>query len=293
MINRKLNLDPALGKLITLQPDESLEFPTWPRNAPDVEQHIGFLRARLQQAGFTDVMFGEGASQISGYALSQLGDQNQIRLAQPVQHLEMMWATWARKVLRLTSFFTDGRASVRVYGNMKGQDFIQNLSVKDLENYMVRATIKPEFPNEQVRNHAMANQVRGSLSERTIMERYLDIDQPDDEIKRRYEDMVNNHPALVQAEVMERLIERAQSEDPRISTAAQMALQQMQAQQGVGQGGAGGGGAPGPDNALGLQSADGSAPPQASGGEPPGQGFEDQLAKLSEAAPGLTPGGVV
>ena len=293
--NRRIRLDPAMGNLVTLTTDEGLEFPKWPGNAPDVEEQIGFFRARLQQAGFTDVMFGGGPNQVSGYALSQLGDQSRIRLAQPVAHLEMMWSSWARKVLRLTSYFTDGKISVRVYGRMKGQDFIQQLDTTELQHFMVKATVKPEFPNERVRNHAMAVQVSGILSERTIMERYLDIDQPDEEREKRQDDMALKHPAFQQFEQIQRLMKFMQSEDPIIKAAAGMAIQQMQqAAQGGGPSGPPSGGgqeSPSRENALGLQSATGQQVEQAGGQLPPGQGEGDVLRKLTEAAPGFTAGG--
>lgn len=297
--NRNIVLDPALGNLVTMTPEEALEYPKWPGNAPDVEMHINFLRARLQQAGFTDVMFGEGPSQVSGYALSQLGDQNRIRLSQPVIHLEMLWSSWARKVLRITSSFTGGEIDIRVYGSMKGQDFIQQLSTKELEHYIVKALVKPEFPNEKVRNHAMASQVRDILSERTIMENYLEIDQPDDERERRLDDMINKDPAMVRFQVLHRLMDMVKNgEDDSIKTAASMALQQLQGGQVQGPQGGGTGlgqpgapeGRPAAQNALGLASAGGGATPQAGGGAPAGQSFSDQLRKITEAAPGMVGG---
>ena len=292
--HRRIRLDPALGQLVTLGLEEGLEFPTWPGNAPDMEQHIGFLRARLQQAGFTDVMFGEGVSQVSGFALSQLGDQNRIRLTQPVLHLEMMWSAWARKALKLTTNFTGGKIPIRVYGNMKGQDFVEQLATDDLQNFMVKATIKPEFPNEKQRNHAMANQVRDLLSEATIMSRYLDIEQPDEERNKRLEDMVFRHPVYVQFDVLQRLMKiGAESSDPLVKTAAMMTIQQMQAgmmPQGPQAGGTGMGQAgrppePGTEQLTGLASPTGEETPQAGGEMPPGQAFGDILEKMSRAAP--------
>ena len=297
--HRRIRLDPALGKLVTLGLEEGLEFPTWPGNAPDVENHIGFLRARLQQAGFTDVMFGEGASQISGFALSQLGDQNRIRLTQPVLHLEMMWASWARKALKLTTNFTGGKIPIRVYGNMKGQDFVEQLATNDLQNFMVKATIKPEFPNEKQRNHAMANQVRDLLSESTLLSRYLDIEQPDEERNKKLEDMALKHPVYIQFEVMQRLMRiAAEHSDPLVKTAAMMTIQQLQAGAmgggpqggGTGMGQAGRPGEPGTEQLTGLASPTGEETPQAGGEVPPGQAFGDILAAMGNEAPKLMGG---
>lgn len=220
---REVFIDPAVGNHVKLHPDEDLVFPRWPGNPPDVSQHIEFIRGRVQQSGFTDIAFGAGPSQISGYALSQMSDQNRIRLEQPVKHLENLWSRWAKKVLSLTKFFGEGQV-VRVFGRMRGQEFIEQVVGNDMDEYRVRAYIKPEFPNERVRNHAMANQVRGVLSESTIMERYLDIDQPDDERRLRIQEMAQTHPVMVQMAVTNALMEMATEGDP----AAILTLQQLQ-----------------------------------------------------------------
>ena len=303
--NRRIRLDPALGNMVHLNLEESLEFPTWPGNAPDVEHHVSFLRSRLQQAGFTDVMFGEGPGQVSGYALSQLGDQNQIRLAQPVQHLEMMWSAWARKALRLTSYFTgDGQASIRVYGRLRGQDFAQQLQANDLAHYMVKARIQPVYPNEDTRKHAMGTQTADILSDHTRMERYYDIDQPDDERDRRMDEQTMKHPLFVQCEVLQRLLRMSQPDEGGMSdedvrmTAAQMALSQMQSGMMGPQGGGTGAGLKGrpeepraPEQMMGVASPTGMPTRQEQGGAPAGQDITDVLRQLTEAAPGFTPGG--
>src|SRR3989304_1624774 len=268
---RPIRLDPALGSHVQLSTEESLEIPSWGGNAPDVQMHIEFMRSRLQQTGFADVMYGSGTSQVSGYALSQMGDQNRIRLEQPVRHLEMLWTNWARKVLSLTRKMTDGSALIRVYGQLRGQDFTKNLQARDLHRYMVKAEVKAKFPNEEVRKHAMATQAKGMLSESTIMERYLDIKQPDDERRRRLIDQAMSLPQMQLFSMMRLLLQAAKSEDQTIAAAAALTLQQLQ-------GSMAGGQAQEPQaaekppmpNALGTQSATGAAPPQAGGAAPPG-----------------------
>lgn len=289
---RKLDIDPGYANVIQVAPQEDVGFPIWPGNPPDFRDHLDFLRSRLQQSGFSDVMFGAGPSQVSGYALSQLGDQNRIRLEQPRKHLEMFWGTWGRKVLALTANFATNSA-VRVYGRMKGRDFAEQVIGSSVAEYMVKCYIRPQFPNEQTRKHAMATQVRGILSERTIMENYLDIEQPDDERDKKLEEMADTHPLMLQYVMMSLLMERAEGGDK----AAAMVLEQMQRQQ---QQPAQPQGAPqppmsnsGPDNALGMPSAGGEETPQAGGAPPPGQGEEALLSELAGAAPGFMGGGSV
>ena len=180
---RVLRADEAFGEIIQLQEGESLSFPVWMGNPPDVREQIDFFRARVQQAGFSDVMYGSGPSAISGYALSQMGDQNRIRLEQPVLHIEKLWTWWATRVLDMMDTFAQG--PVRVYGRVKGQDFVEEIKKEDILGFQVKCEIIPDFPNEQVRKHAMATQVRGILSDQTIIQDYLGIQNPEDERQRK------------------------------------------------------------------------------------------------------------
>jgi hypothetical protein len=275
MAGRVIEVDPALGGHIPLLPDEDIAFPKWPGNPPDVEQQIAYYRSRLQQAGFAEQDLTGGAA--SGYALSQIGDANKIKLEQPVRALNLLWSNWSKKVLRLTKVYAAGMA-VRVYGTIAGQDFVEQVIPDNFDQFLVRARFKPEFPGEKVRKHAMATQVRGIISDWTLMEKYLDIDQPDDENKRIIRQMAERHPAVIEYQIRKELMNRAQQGDE----AAVMTLMAMQ--QGGG-GGPGGPAPPSPMQATGLQSATGEATPQAEGNPPPGQGLDE----LMNQAAGLTP----
>lgn len=278
---RSVKIDPGLYNHVNITPDESIEFPTWQGNPPDIRDHIEFLRSRVQQSGFSDVMFGSGASQVAGYALSQLGDQNRIRLEQPVTHLELLLTHWAKKSLALLSEFAQG-AQICVYGQHKGKDYLEYVEVDDLEKYAVRAEIIPEFPNEETRKTAMATQAKGTLSDYTIMERYYGIEQPDDEQERKIIEAVQNHPVTIQYSIMRELKEQADSGDE----IAAMTLQQMQA-------GMIPGAQPGrpkdprnPEQLTGTQSPTGQPVPQALG-EQPGASEADVMANAANAAPGM------
>jgi hypothetical protein len=278
---RAVKIDPGLYNHVQITPDESIEFPAWQGNPPDINFHIEFLRSRIQQSGFSDVMFGAGASQVAGYALSQLGDQNRIRMEQPITHLELLLTHWAKKSLALLGEFAQG-AQICVYGQHKGKDYLEYVEVDDLDKYAVRAEIIPEYPNEETRKTAMATQVKGTLSDYTIMERYLGIDAPEDEQERRIIEMVSNHPVTIQYSIMRELSEQAENGD---EVAAQV-LQQMQA-------GMIPGAQPGRpkdprgmEQLTGTQSPDGQPVPQAEG-EQPGASPMDQLNSAANAAPGM------
>jgi hypothetical protein len=239
---------------------------------------MDFFRARIQQSGFSDVMFGSGASQVTGYALSQLGDQNRIRLEQPVKHLELLFTSWAKKAIKMCSHFAGG-GQVKVYGTMKGQDFAEWIDFEDAKEFVVRAEIRPKFPNEEVRRHAMATQARGVLSDWTIMERYLDIQQPDEEMERQQIEVAMKNP-MVQSYIMMAELNKRAEEGDKI---AAMVLQSMQA-----------GGLPGtpgrpnepnnPEQMMGTQSPTGSPLPTA----PQGEDMASQMENMAGASPTMT-----
>lgn len=282
MPGRNIRIDSALGQHVNLQPDEDMAFPAWPGNAPDVQAHIDFLRGRLQQSGFSESTFGEGASAVSGYSLSQQTDQNRIRLEQPVVHLEMFWAHVAQKIMRLTSKYAPG-ASIRVFGKMKGKDFTESIIPPDFADFRISVKFKPEFPGEQQRKVAMAVQSKGTLSESTILERYYDIQQPDDEVDKIIMDMTIRHPLVIQYGIMKELQSLAEAGDE----VAAMVLEQMQ-QQGPQDGG--GGKPPGMEQLAGA-SPTGQATSQEQGNKPPGQGEGDTLSQMVNSAPGMGGGG--
>jgi hypothetical protein len=280
---RTVNIDPAYGSYVTVNPGERVGFPTWQGNPPDVEMEMQFLRARAQQSGFSDVMFGAGPSAVSGYGLSQLGDQNRIRLEQPVRHLVQFWQRWAKKVLRLVERKA-GDKVVRVYGKLRGQDFAEQVFNLGLAGYNVQCEIKPEFPNEKSRKHAMATQVAGILSATTIMEEYLDIDQPQDEFEKRMIEQARQDPTVQHYAKIKMLQALAKEGD----SAAALALQQLAQQGAPGQ-------KPGPDKdprrpeqMVGMQSPTGQPTPQAMGGMPPGQDEMSMMQSMANAAPGMT-----
>lgn len=277
---RKVVIDPGLYNSIQLSPDEAIDFPRWPGNAPDVQMHQDFLRSRIQQSGFSDVMFGSGQSQVAGYALSQLGDQNRIRLEQPIQHLELLLTTWAKKTIALLHTYAPGSV-ISVYGHMKGKDYIDAVEIDRLIGYSVRAEIVPNFPNEEMRKVAMSTQAKGTLSEYTIMERFFGIEQPEDEQQRKLIERAQNHPVAQLYALISVLKEEADKGDE----AAAMTLQAVQ-----------NGGVPGqagrpaepnaPEQPTGLASPTGQPP--VPGELPPGQSVMDEQNAMANAAPGMT-----
>jgi hypothetical protein len=197
-------------------------------------------------------MYGS-ATGVSGYALSQLGDQNRIRLIPAISQLENLWTWSARKWLDLVKEFA-GESYMELYGSAKGEDFTITVKGEELAGFNVRCIIRPEFPNERTRNFALATQARGVLSDRRLMEDFYGVQQPDDERQQKLMELAEQHPVLQQYAILAKLQEMKNGGDEAAGMAMQMIQQQLnptgQAQ----------GRPPEPSNPeqpLGLQSPDG------------------------------------
>lgn len=282
---RQLEVDPGFDSPVVLDTEEDIGFPTWPGSPPDVDKHIELLRSRIQQSGFADVMFGAGPGAVTGYAMSQLGDQNRIRMEQPIGHLEMFWSIWARRALRMTAAFAN-KSFIRVYGMRDNKQFSENVFGGDAEKFHVSCHIVADFPNDQVRKSAMATQAGQYLSKKTIMEKYYNIHQPDDEREQQLIEQAEEHPIMKMYGIIRALQKYTKSEDPDIAQAAEMAMQALQAQlqpqesQQPKMGSE-------PTNLLGTQSADGQATPQAMGRPAPGQDEAAAMEAMTSASPGM------
>lgn len=209
---RSIQVDPGIGQVVSLKRDEDVGFPVWPGATPDLWRMMDLFRSRVQQSGFSDIMFGGGPSSVSGYALSQMGDQNRIRLEQPIEHLTLLWSWWAKKVLHMAKTFAKS-TPICVYGKLKGSNFHDYVKGSDFDGLHVTVQIRPEFPNERVRNHAMATQVKGLLDDSTIIEDYLKYPQPNDIRERKMQEAAQNHPVMQLYAIVSDLAMRAESGD--------------------------------------------------------------------------------
>lgn len=255
---RSIQMDPGIGNIINLTLDEAIQLPTWSGNPPDAQKQLDVLSTRIQQSGFPEMMYGSGADVQSGYALSQMSDQGRIRLNQPTVHMKRMWSWWAKKVLDLTAEF-GGDREIQVYGQVRGENFMAFLDINDLTGIKISCNIDPDYPNEETRKHALAAQAKGTLSDRTLMERYYKILQPDDELQRKLMEQAASNPFVIQYEVLRQLRTRA-TEGDEVAALAMKAVE-MQLSSALG----------GPSNATQAQSPGGLTGLQTTSGMPPAQ----------------------
>lgn len=280
---KPVSMPTGMGKVVSLDLNEDAGFPEWRGSPPDVDKQAELYRSRIQQSGFSDVMFGQGPSGISGYALTQLGDQNRIRLETAIKHLENLWTWAARKWLDMMEEFAPD-TYIELYGHIRGADFVERIKGDDLQGFNVRCEIRAEFPNERVRNHAMATQVAQFLSPQTIMENYLGIQQPEDERQKKLIALAEQDPMLLKYATIKKMEQMAYAGD----IAAQIVMEQMQAQLMQGQGQAQQ--QPrNPEQPMGIQASNGQPTPTAPS---PEDAISRALEAQAQAAPQMTTGAI-
>ena len=131
----------------------------------------------------------------------------------------------------------------------------------------------------------MATQTKDTLSAETRMEKYLGIQQPDQETTRILRDMARKHPMMVEYQMMALFRELAGEGDE----AARMVLERLE-QGGGGQGGPSGPapGGPKPEQSPGLPSAvRGAVTQQEQGFAPAGQEPSEDVYKVTNAMQGV------
>lgn len=276
---KAITVDKSLGKVINLAEGEELGFPEWRGTPPDMDKHLDFARSRIQQSGFSDVMYGSGIEASSGYSVSLMTDQNRIRLEPAIAHLENLWSWSARKWVKLANNFIPNDY-MELYGHIRGMDFADTIKGGDLEKYTIRCEIKPEFPNEKVRNHAMATQAAGVLPARILMEEYYDIQQPDDARLMKIQEMIEDNPVTLQYTIMTELARRAQTGDKIAAQVLSQLEQSLQGQQQPQQEQSN------PEQPLGTQSSTGQPPLEQS----PENAAVGNVAAQANASPNLMGG---
>lgn len=199
-------IDPVVGKVITLYEGEEFFFPTWPGTPPDVERALSITQMEIQEGSFPHVAYGMGPTQLSGYALSLLNDSGRIRLIQFKRNAERGWTAAFMRIMKLCATFAPNQ-ELAVNGRLAGKPFTITLRGKEMAPYMVDVEIRPSYPQDEQRRMVMAAQAKaqGLLSLRTIQERFLDVEYPDEEEQRILVEMAMRNPKLMENRINEAL----------------------------------------------------------------------------------------
>lgn len=276
-------IDSSLGNLVVLEEGEEFGFPQWPGSPPDITRSIDRTERQIQEGSFPNVAYGEEGGS-SGYGVSLLTESGRTRLYQFQRNLERGWAVVFRKILSLASNFAPDDY-LQVYGRLHGDPYTLSITGRQMRGFRVDVEIRPNFPRDETERVVRAQMVKGQnmLSLRTIWEKYLGIDNPDEEQKRILVEMAMQNPELIRAMIQEALGEwsgqqlpQEQPEQRAPETVEQNMTEQAMAGQLPSEP------LPGamPPAAVMPQEMAGVMPPQAVGLPPPGQQMDPAILEL-------------
>lgn len=217
-----IDVDASLGAVIHLKRDQTISFPTWPGTPPDFRWLLGVAEDKVQESGFPAVSFGQGPGSLSGYAITQYNEGARARLNLPRLNFALALTSICQGIVSLCMNFAPNMG-IPVFGRYKNADFYTTLTGDDMKGHIIKVNIVSELPGDEVRKAVIGGQLKqaGALSERTIMERWMGIENVEDEMQQKLREMASKHPAVMLSAVARALAEDA---DP----IARVALQQLE-----------------------------------------------------------------
>lgn len=184
----------APGKTVTLYEDEEIGFLGWRGSAPDVDEQLQIIDAKIKRAGLPDPALGIDTGQ-SGYAINQLIAASRMRYKPIVAHAERAIEQQIQRLWDIIEYQIKAPVHVFNYGEQGGW---VSLAPDDLKGYrQVKATLNPVMPTDQYATSSRAlNEVSGGLRGRTSAMEMIGIEQPDEEQRRIRVDRWMNQPEI-------------------------------------------------------------------------------------------------
>jgi hypothetical protein len=181
-------LDAALGQVVRVDGDEDFGPVKWPGAPPDLYKQLAHSQQKIQEGSFPSVAFGQGTQgAASGYAVSLLSESGRTRLQQYQHAQERGYEVVARKILSLARNFAPN-VKLTVYARYQNQPETLTVAGADMDGFRVDVTMKPKFPNDEMRQVNEAVQLSNpnlKLPSKWVQEHILQIDNPD-EVERRF-----------------------------------------------------------------------------------------------------------
>jgi len=193
-----IEVDADIGEVVELGPEDEVGFPTWPGSPPDMAIQLTIFHDEMQEAGFPKAVYGQGPGSVSGYALSQLSEGGRIRLGIPRKQMELCLSVLFRKMCDLCANFSPDTL-IPVYGEVKGKPYAIQMLGRDLEGQRIDVSISRVLPLDEARLATIGAQAKQLqvLSDRTIMERYYGVEQPEEELRQKMREMALRHPLMM------------------------------------------------------------------------------------------------
>lgn len=196
----QIKVDRGIYNVLDLEPGEGLEFAQWPGNAPDFYALLNLERQKIQEGGFSSLAMGETIP-VSGIAASRLWESNVIKLVEPTKAYTRGLKSLLNKVKSLATNFAP-QTPISLITNYPKATGNVILKGEDLAPYLVSPELTGELPMDQFRRLALGLQFSQlppelrPFSDETLMERFLDVDQPEEEFAKKLLDMARQSKTI-------------------------------------------------------------------------------------------------
>lgn len=224
------------GKVSHLKDGESIEFPKFPGTPPDIYRGIEMTQEAQQMATFSNAAFGQLSQRVSGYAYNQMASADTIRTDLPRSNLELALVRVANVIFSILQVkMPDTQVSIHVVDGNK--ELTSVLAGKETEYLSIAAIVNPKQLADEARNAALGMQLASApnpvLSRETILEKYFNQPQPEEEITRILIETALQDPIIKRILT----IEMMQEENHELLPLVQQMFQQEMAMLGGGPGG--------------------------------------------------------
>jgi hypothetical protein len=174
---RSIEVQP--GKAVSLYSDEEITFLTWNGSGPDADEMISLINGMIQQAGLSDVMYGQGGDQ-SGYGINQLIAAARVRFKPIIKHAERAIESQIQTLWDIIEYQIKTPVPIYVGARKKGEWL--SLGPDDLKGYrQVKVSLNPIIPTDTYARSSQAiNEVQAGLRTRRSAMEAIGIEQPDE-----------------------------------------------------------------------------------------------------------------
>lgn len=227
--SKPVGISGTWGEVVELGDEKSrIEFPTPPGTSPDVVRYLDDLMGRSSEGTFSQAMFGQVSSRLSGYGLSQLIGTDALRLDLPRAALELGLGAAADVIFALLRRFSEN-THLSVIAQFRNRTLSAMLSGAETALTVVDAFVKPKQPSDDVRMATLGAQLAANpnspVSKYYILQEYFGIAQPEDEIATKLQEEAQADPLVRTLAVYQALVE---SQSPYAAIVAQQLQTMMQ-----------------------------------------------------------------
>jgi len=221
------------GEVLEFPDDkEKIAYPMPPPSTPDAWKVLEDTIRQQSQGTFSETMFGEVSTRMSGYGLSQLIGADTLRTDTPRANLELTFSAVGDLIFDMLRWFSPGHR-IAVTIRSKQGEIAAKLAGFETETLVLETFLKPKQSSDEVRLATVGAQLSAlpqrPVSMAYILENYFGIAQPEDEIHAVLQDEALRDPLVRLIAMAETLKDADSPYMPLIAMQVMMALQKVTA----------------------------------------------------------------